>query len=273
MNLARVTAYHPETNKVDLLFLADNRRVPGVRVMGAHASTSSGRVGQAIPDGQNGANPLAVPAAGERALIACVAYYDGVPVVQGFLQPADSELMFADHDRVMDRTPSDFYHTVDGKANAEWFHPSGAYVRIGTSAAHEDLTGKDYHRKFTPRRNRDQKVHIHIEQAGGVAAVDIAPDGKITITSKADLQADIEGKVTVNAGGAASIKAPSALVDAASSRFTGNVTIDGGLTVGEGVDVGAGVTAHDDVVGGGISLISHKHMLVKAGTDKSGPPG
>jgi len=257
MNLARVTAYHPETGKADLLFLVSGKRVPGVRVMAEHASSHSGRSGHAIPAGQDGGDPYAVPATGERKLIACVAFYDGVPVVQGFLHGTDSELLFPDADRVMDRSPSDFYHTIDGQGNAEWFHPSGAFVRIATDPTHEDLTGKDFQGRFKVRRNTDQRVHIHIEQAGGVASVDIDPDGKVRVL----------------AGGGAELKAPDLLVDVPDSRFTGNVGIDGGLTVGQGVDVGDGVHAGGDVVGSGVSLSGHKHTLVKSGTDKSGPPG
>lgn len=257
MNLARVTAYHPETGKVDLLFLTTNRRVPGVRVMAEHASSHSGRAGQATPDGQTSGDPYAVPAAGARAVIACVAFYDGTPVVQGFLHGTDSEILFPDSDRVMDRTPSDFYHTVDGKGNAEWYHPSGAFVRIATDPAHEDLAGKDFQGKFKLRRNTGNKVHIHIEQAGGVASVDIDPDGKVMVLAQ----------------GGASLKAPDLLVDVDDSRFTGNVSIDGGLKVGEGVDVGEGVNAAGDVVGKGVSLSGHVHTKVKLGTDKSGPPG
>jgi hypothetical protein len=238
MNLARVTAYHPETGKADLLFLSNGRRVPGVRVMSAHASSSSGRVGQAVPDSQDASDPYAVPAAGDRKLIACVAYYDGVPVVQGFLHDADSELLFPDADRMMDRTPSDFYHTVDGAANAEWFHPSGAYVRIGTDPAHEDLTGQDFQGKFTVRRNTDKQVHIHIEQAGGLATVDIAPSGaikvtskstvdftaeeSITVTTKANMTVKADGYVAVTAGGAVDVKASGDISMSSDSSITMN---------------------------------------------------
>lgn len=238
MKLARVTAYHPETNKADLLFLATGQRVPGVRVMSPQASSSSGRVGQAIPDGQTGADPFAVPRVGERALIACVAYYDGVPVVQGFLPKEDSELLFADHDRVMERTPSDFYQTTDGKGNTEWYHPSGAYMRIGTSAAHEDLTGKDYQGKFKVRRNTNQQVYMHFAQAGGKAAITLSPDGQITLqTVKGFLLASeglIEIKtdfgIKINSAKSIRIKAGGVDLDTPMLRVTGSVTSGIGIT-------------------------------------------
>lgn len=274
MNLARVVAVHPERNKVDLVMLADNRRVPGVRVMSGEASTTSGRVGMPTPSAQALPDPYDAPGKSKVDVIACVGYYDGQPVVQGFLFPEVAECLFADQERFLHRTPSDFYHTVDGKGNAEWFHPSGAFIRIATDPAHEDLTAKDFDKKFSPKRNADAKVHIHIEQAGGVAAVDIAPDGKMVVTTKAT--------ALLNADGGATIKAPTILFDAPKSHFTGEVLIDklltwiGGMSGsgGEGAtaQIKGKVSVTDDVVAGGISLTTHSHSKVKGGTDESGPP-
>jgi hypothetical protein len=200
MNLARVVAVHPERNKVDLVFLADNRRVPGVRVMSGEASTTSGRVGIPTPAAQALQDPYDAPAKSERDLIACVAYYDGQPVVQGFLFPEVAECLFTDPERYMHRTASDFYHTVDGKANAEWFHPSGAYIRVASDPEHEDLNGKDYDKKFNPKRNSDNKVHIHIEQAGGVASIDISPSGDISLKTVEQVFINAEKDINLNAG-------------------------------------------------------------------------
>lgn len=286
MNLARVVAIHPERHKVDLVFLTDGRRVPGVRVMSGEASSSSGRTGLAKPDAQDLADPYAAPARSTRDLIACVAFYDGQPVVQGFLFPEVSECLFEDLDRVMDRTPSDFYHTVDGKGNAEWFHPSGAYVRIATDPAHEDLKGKDFDAKFNPKRNAEKQVHIHIEQAGGTASINIAPSGAIAIKSKATLQADIDGAVTVNghstvtvnADGKATVKAPEVLVDSPDSTFTGKVTVAGLFTYQSGLagtgaaNISGAIAATGDVTAAGVSVENHVHSGVAGGPSTSGAP-
>jgi len=266
MNLARVVAVHPESHRVDLLFLATNQRVPGVRVMSGAASSSSGMFGLATPTSQKAADPYDDPTKGDRVLIACVGYFDGQPVVHGFIFPEVSEILFADPDRVMHRTPSDFYHTVDGAGNAEWFHPSGAYVRIATDPAHEDLRGKDYNGKFNPKRNAGNKVHIHIEQAGGTASVNIAPDGAIVIKSAATLLAEVADTVTVKAGGATTVEAPSVLIDSPETHITGTLLVDGAVTIK------AGMTSTGDVVADGISLTKHPHGGVKAGPDTSGKP-
>lgn len=54
--------------------------------------------------------------------------------------------------------------------------------------------------------------------------------------------------------------------------ITGDVSITGKLSVDGDAAIRGKVDAEGDVVGAGVSLQSHKHGLVKAGTDKSGPP-
>lgn len=181
MNLAKVVAVHPESHSVDLLVLDDNRRLPGVKVMSPAASSSSGVFGLARPPSQDAADPYVEPFDGKRDIVACVGYYQGIPVVVGFLFPTVSQCLFTDQDRYLHRTASDFYHTVDGKGNAEWFHPSSAYIRIGEAPEHEDLTGKDINRIWKVSRNTSRKVHIHVGQAGGTASIDISPSGTVVV--------------------------------------------------------------------------------------------
>lgn len=237
IKLAKVVAVHPEQHKVDILMLDDGRRVPGVKVMAFDASSSSGYAGLAVPDAQAASDPYAAPVRSERDTIAVVGFYGQLPIVLGFLPPAISEMLFADADRVMHRTPSDFYHTVDGQGNAEWFHPSGAYIRVATDPAHEDLKGKDYNAKFNPKRNADKQVHIHIEQAGGVATVDIAPDGRITITS--DPGIDITAPLT---------------------------------TINGDVQVNGQIESTGDQIAGGVSQINHTHGGIVPGPGSTAPP-
>ncbi len=66
--------------------------------------------------------------------------------------------------------------------------------------------------------------------------------------------------VTLPGGGTATIDAP------------GGTVWNGPVTFNDDVTVNAKVTASEDVVGGGISLKSHKHSAVAAGTAQSGAP-
>ena len=254
MNLAKVVAVHPESHSVDLLVLDDGRRMPGVRVMSWSASSNSGLAALPTPDSQGYADPYDAPFNAKRDIVACVAYYRDRPVVQGFLFPQVTQCLFGDLDRYMNRTASDAYWTVDAQANAEFYHPSGAFIRIAASPAHEDLTGKDFNKSWSISRNTGSAVHIHVEQAGGVASVDIAPSGDTVV------------------------KAPTVLVDSPESTFTGNVTVQKRLTYQGGmagsnnqggptatIDGGMDIT-NGDVVVDGIAVKGHHH------DEHDGPP-
>lgn len=52
----------------------------------------------------------------------------------------------------------------------------------------------------------------------------------------------------------------------------GDVTIEGNLAVSQSATVAETLTAGDDVIGGGISLNSHKHGEVQSGSALSGEP-
>lgn len=276
MKLAKVVRVHPESNKVDLLVLDDGRRLAGVQVMALDASSSSGTACLPTPDSQDLPDPYEAPTVSGRDLIAVVGFYGYLPIVMGFLYPEVSQCLFTDRDRYIHRTPSDLYWTVDGQGNAECYHPSGAYIRIGTSPDHDDLTEKDFDKIFKITRNTGNAVHMHIEQAGGVASVDIAPDGAITAYSAKTIHA------TADAG--ATLVAPTVLVDSPDTHFTGKVTIDDLLTfkggmAGSGGSGGFAATmtggmkvTGGDVVADTISLKSHRTTGVQPGSGTSGTP-
>ncbi|MGN6655720.1 MAG: phage baseplate assembly protein V [Rhodanobacter sp.] len=67
-------------------------------------------------------------------------------------------------------------------------------------------------------------------------------------------------------GGTASLTAPGGV------KIVGDTDITGKLHVSSDVTVDTTVTAQDDVVGGGISLKTHKHISVQPGTGTSGVP-
>lgn len=238
LDLARVVAAHPQSNAVDLEFLADSRRVAGVSVMTGLAGTDFGCSGVVGPE---------VEGYGEennrvRDVYAVVGKINDHPLVLGFLFPQVSQLLFGDERRMIYRHPSDLYMTIDGSGNAEIAHPSGAFIRFGTSPAHEDLTGRDFDGVWKIARNTDQAVHIHVEQAGGVGSVDIDPVG--AIVARSDLSITLEAPMlylrgeVVQHGGAVSIE--------------GDTSMAGTLNVaGDAVAAGISVSTHDHVKGPG----------------------
>lgn len=247
MTLAKVVAVHPESHTVDLLEMADGRRMPGIKVMSGSASSDSGVAGLARPSSQDAADPYSVPFNAERDIIACVGFYNDLPVVMGFLFPKVSQCLFPDVDRVINRTPSDAYWTTDKDGNTEFFHPSGTYIRVAVTPEHEDLTGKDFAGQWKIKRNTDKAVHVHMEvQVAGVKKVlfDMAP----------------EGTALLEASTSATVKAPHIVLDAPTTTITGHL------------DVGNGITSVGDVTADDISLKHHLTSGVLPGGGESGQP-
>ena len=231
LRLARVAAVHPEDHSVDLVMVDNGERFAGVQTLTGSASTNSGTHDMPTPS---------TPAAGkwdmtERTdcdMIAVVGFTGKFPIVMGFLYPQVSQMLFSDPNRKVMRHASDVYTTIDGQGNSEFYHPSGAYIRIGTSSAHEDLSGKNADGSWAITKNTGNQVHIHVEQAGGKASVDIAPSGAITITTQSTVDVTADGNVTV--------KTPSAKVDAPETHCTGNLTVDGQITGKGGMAISGG---------------------------------
>lgn len=182
MKLAKVTRVVPGGYAVDLLFLDDGSRVPAVQVMASAASGNTGLVDLAQPD-QN-ADQWDPNILGEREIIACVSFYRGLPVVMGFLFPQVCQMLFDRQNFKVERHASDVYSTIDADGNTEVYHPSGTYLRIGTTPAHEDLTGQDFDGKWAIAKNTDKAVHVQltVKNAGAqVASLNIDPTGNVTL--------------------------------------------------------------------------------------------
>lgn len=201
LKLAKVTKFIPEAHAADLLFLDDGSRVPLVPVSAPHAGTRTGVTDMAQPDKGPGGGDWDPLDSGTRDVIAVVAFYQHQPIVIGFLFPQVSQMLFADKNRRVERHASDVYTTVDDDGNVEVYHPSGTYLRIGESPGHEDLTGKDFDKKWKIDKNTDKAVHVHLKvcNAGDeVSSVDLDPDGNLTgvITKDVNLSAG-EGNTTL----------------------------------------------------------------------------
>lgn len=194
LRLAKVVRFIPEAHAANLLFLDDGSRVPMVQVLSGSASTNTGVVDMAQPDAGPSGDEWDPLDSGTRDVIAVVGFVRRVPVVLGFLYPQVTQMLFTDRNRKVERHASDVYTTIDDDGNVEVFHPSGTYFRIGTSPAHEDLTGKDFDGKWKIERNTDKAVHVHlsVKNAGTeVASLDLDPDGNLAgeVANDVDLTA------------------------------------------------------------------------------------
>ena len=271
LSLARVVQIQPESNSVDIEFMDDGRRVAGVKCMVNTAGTDFGNADLSRPDNIGYGSGRSKT----RDIIAVVGFLNSFPIVMGFLFPEATECLFADRNRKIYRHASDVYYSIDGAGNTELAHPSGAFIRMGVTPQHEDLTGKDYDSLWKIKRNTGNAVHIHIEQAGGAAAIDIDPAGNIvvtnigntSITSKGNISMASEGNISLAAKGSLSISAQGGI----SSTAQGSMAIKAAaIETTSSMHITGGITSDADIVAGSISLIHHTHPDPQGGN--TSPP-
>ncbi|HEX7906758.1 MAG TPA: hypothetical protein VF534_01515 [Paraburkholderia sp.] len=269
----RVAAVHPEDYSVDLVMTDNGQQLAGVQVLSHHASTDSGSANLPNPAMPASGNKWDLTQRTARDVLAAVATFGPYAVVIGFRYPQICQMLFADLDRVVNRTPGDFYTSTDAAGNFEAYHPSGTYFRIGSSPAHEDLTGKNVDGSWAIDKNTGSAVHVHLQVANAgtmVATFDIDPSGNVTLTHNGNLVVNTSGTANVNVTGSATIAAPSVTINSPMTHVTGTLTVDGLLTFKDGMSGsgGSGATMQltgsmtvtsGDISADTISLKGHHH--------------
>lgn len=237
LKLGRVAACHPDDNAVDLVMLDDGSHLAGVQVMAWTASTNTGS--HDLPEVETPASGdvWALTERTDRDMIAVVGFAGRHPIVMGFLFPQVSQMLFKEPNRKVMRHASDVYVTIDGEGNTELAHPSGSFLRLGTTASHEDLTGTDVDGKWAITKNTTTAVYAHlvIANAGVVKAdITIDPDGNVAVIHEGNLsiatggntEIAAAGTMALSAGGAMSFTAPT-LAIVADTATTGALTNNG----------------------------------------------
>lgn len=230
LRLARVMKIYPESRSADVVLLDAGSPLVRVPILGGSTSGNTG--GFDVPPAQpSGSDYLT----GDREMIAVVApLAQAGHVIIGFMMPAVRQGVFTDPERMTYRHQSDAYFTVDGRGNAEFYHPSGTFVRIG-EGGHEDLTGQDLDGIFDLGANLASAPTITV----GVAAAGV---------SKATLTIGPTGAVTLATEDGVTITAPSGIA------ITGDLTVTG------------------EVTANGVALSTHAHSGVTSGAETSGAP-
>lgn len=241
LQLGIVVAVYPEGNAVDVLMPDSGSRLTNVQVM-IMGSDTTGTVDlpdPGLPADDTRWNLANNPA---RNIYAVIGSYKGLPLCLGFLLPQINQMTFKQLDRRIVRHASDVYTTIDQFGNTELYHPSGTYFRIGTAAAHEDLTGQDFDAlwKITKNTATAPYVHLTVANAGVVkATLEIDPSGNITVTNV--------GTLTGNTTGAVSLTG-------ASFTLHGALTVDGNLTVNGNSNINGTEAVTGTVSSGGTVL-------------------
>jgi len=263
----RVAAIHPEDYSVDLVMTDNGERMAGVQVLAPSASTNNGRNDLPKPALPKSGDPWDLRETTDRDVLAGVATFGMYSVVLGFRFPQVCEMLFADLERAVNRHSSDFYTSIDAQGNFEAYHPSGTYFRIGTSPAHEDLTGKDFDKRWAIKNNTGTAPHVHLTVANAgspVASVDVDPSGNVTLQNNGNLSATVGGNVEGDVTGTVTLNAP------AGTTINGPLTVNGLLTYTQGMhgSGGSGATAtitgnitvtSGEVTVDGIGVKSHHH--------------
>ena len=138
LRLAKVVRVNHQRRTVDLVFTDNGARIADVQVMTAHASSDSGSWDVPdVPPPASEATPDTLSPTG-RNLVAVCAMFHNRPIVQGFIHPLGTQLAFKEANRAVHRHTSGAYTTTSPDGSIETYHPSGAFLRIGTGG-HQDL--------------------------------------------------------------------------------------------------------------------------------------
>lgn len=234
LRLAKVVRVHPGSRQVDLKFLDNGWEAGGVHVMSDLAATDCGHNCLPQPDLPDSGNPWTLEAAAGREVRAVVGFASGIPIVMGFIFPEVNGVLFDDPDREIRRHPSDVYQTTDQDGNTEWYHPSGTYMRVGTTAAHEDLTGKDVDGRWKITRNTGKAVYWHVEVVnGGVSkgVIEIDPSGNGTLTLKGAWNVNVSGNANMTVGGDVNLTVNGKVIGSATAwNLKGPLVVDGAIS-------------------------------------------
>ena len=235
LKLAKVVQVHPESHRVDIIMLDDGSEIAGVLAVASSASTRTGVSDMPEPS-RAGERDLTFSA--DQDMIAVVGFMEGSPIVLGYLHMTSTQVLFKEKDRMVYRHASDLYFSIDESGNAELYHPSGTYLRIGESSAHEDLTGKDFEGRWKIDRNTDKTPAFKMVVANGgteQASMEMTPAGVINVIAQGDVNQVIGGHVTqtiagtmtADVTGETTINTPKATVNG-DALVTGKATLNNG---------------------------------------------
>lgn len=258
MRLAIVVATHIERRSFDLVFTDTGLRVPEVQCLSDMVSSDSGiwnapSVQKPSDEKQAGALPQ-----NGRQLVAATEEAYGRPLIVGFLQPLAGMMAFNQDDRQVHRHSSGAYTTTAPEGSFEFWHPSGAYVRLG-KGAHEPLAQFSANQNWKEVSDAD-KPTLTVIIPGSSAndppafSMTVAPDGTLTVGSQKSAALSAQEGFTFSTPKTFVVNAQGGI------EFNGNTKIDGTLK-----------TTGDISSPGMVSHQAHEH-IDGGGQGNSGPP-
>ena len=220
IRIARVTAVHPEGQKMEVIFLDTGDFGRDVQLMTPYGGTDFGLT-TGVPEPEQEGHDFNTEQwdPNKRHINAVVATCGSIHICLGFLYPQCTHMAFTkgqDKNRLIERHTSDFVRTISDKGDMDLAHPANAHIRIGEGEDPDALAGRDFDGVWQLKHNKDSAtvgIYLINNSKGDITKVKLCPHGDIEIFATrnirirafGDIQIDATGNATVAAGETATI--------------------------------------------------------------------
>jgi hypothetical protein len=203
IRIARVTAVHPEGQKMEVIFLDTGDYGRDVQLMTPYGGTDFGMTtGLPAPEEEGHDFNTEQWDPGKRHINAVVATCGSVHICLGYLYPQCTHMAFTkdqDKNRLIERHTSDFVRTISDAGDMDMVHPSGAHLRIGNGGTPDDLAGRDFDGVWSLKHNKGGAVTVALanNSNGESTSVTLLPNGTVEVraTNDVDILAEKDVKV------------------------------------------------------------------------------
>lgn len=233
IRIARVTAVHPEGQKMEVIFLDTGDYGRDVQLMTPYGGTDFGMTtGLPAPEEEGHDFNTEQWDPGKRHINAVVATCGSVHICLGYLYPQCTHMAFTkdqDKNRLIERHTSDFVRTISDAGDMDMVHPSGAYLRIGNGGTPDDLAGRDFDGVWSLKHNKGGAVTVALanNSNGESTSVTLLPNGNVEVRASKDVDIRAQENVKILAFQNVEVKAfGDALVEA-----SGDTTVSAGDTL------------------------------------------
>lgn len=214
IRIARVTAVHPEGQKMEVIFLDTGDYGRDVQLMTPYGGTDFGLT-TGVPEPEQEGHDFNTEQwdPNKRHINAVVATCGSIHICLGFLYPQCTHMAFTkgqDKNRLIERHTSDFVRTISDAGNMDLAHPANAHIRIGEGEDPDALEGKDFDGVWKLKHNKDSAtvgIYLINNSKGDITKVKLCPHGDIEIFATRNIRIRAFGDIQVEATGNASVTA------------------------------------------------------------------
>lgn len=206
IRMARVTAVHPEGQKMEVIFLDTGDYGRDVQLMTPYGGTDFGlTTGLPAPEEEGHDFNVEQWDPNKRHINAVIATCGSMHICLGFLYPQCTHMAFTkgqDKNRLIERHTSDFVRTISDAGDMDLVHPSGAHLRIGEGPDPDVLEGQDFDGVWKLKHNKDKAdvgITLYNNSQGDITKIRLCPQGDIDIFATRNLRIRVFGSVQIDA--------------------------------------------------------------------------